>query len=86
MAKLDDKFTEEVIRLGNEIISNAESSGKIQSGLESLIALLKEHKLVWSGRMDPHAVGVHPENRSRLGVVGADAQLLGKQILQVGFS
>ena len=83
---LDNKFTHEIITDGNRIIADANKTGELTSGLERLLTLLKDAKLAWCARMDPAVVGVHQANRSSLGVVGADAQILGGEILQTGFS
>ena len=69
-----------------EIIRKASHSGERVAAWDDIQKLLLDNALAFRSHVPPEMVGVHPENRSRLGLSGIDAHHHGQQILPSGFS
>ena len=54
--------------------------------MDEIKRTLEAASIAWYGDCQPARAGVSPHNRSKLGVVGADSQYLGKDILDDGWS
>ena len=83
---LSSLYTEDVIQKVNDILSRAAASGERVSVWEELKVVLKGAKLAWTSQVAPDMVGVHPANRSTLGVGGSGAHHHGARIVQSGWS
>ena len=84
---LPDEITEEIRKKVQDIIDTATKTLERTTAWEAIQLLLVEHKLALMGAQLPcDQVGVHPENRSRFGVGGTEAQKHGKDVLTEGFS
>lgn len=70
----------------NELISKGQSTGARLAAWEEIQTVLLDKKLAWYAHASPDHVGVHPCNRSKLGVGGSEAHHHGARILQAGFS
>ena len=79
-------YTQDVIQKVNDVLSRAASSGERVSGWEELKVVLKGAKLAWISQVAPDMVGVHPGNRSSLGVGASEAHHHGARIVQSGWS
>lgn len=79
-------FTPEVVACVSQILAKAKQTGERVAAVEEVNNILISHKLAWQCRMAPEFVGVHPLNRSRLGVGGSESHHLGADILQSGWS
>lgn len=86
MAQLSPLFTPTVMEQVKALVSDANSTGARVSAWESIQKLLIDANLAWSTQVQPEFVGVHPMNRSRLGIGGMEAHHHGAQILRSGFS
>ena len=85
--KLPEIFTPEVVALVGGRIAIAKATGERTTAWEEIEDILVAHKMGRKNvRMPPEFVGVHPENRSRFGVGGSDAQVHLKELLVEGFS
>ena len=83
---LDPLYTQEIIMKVSEIIEEAEQTGARVSAWDKIMMLLLEHNLAWRLQVQPEFVGVHPSNRSKFGVGGAECQSHGLEVLTAGFS
>ena len=84
---LPDEITEEIRKKVQDIIDTATKTLERTTAWEAIQLLLVEHKLALMGAQLPcDQVGVHPENRSRFGVGGTEAQKHGKDVLTESFS
>ena len=84
--QFDDAFTPKIIKDVQQIITTCNKSGARTSGWEEFQNILLEKSLAWYATTPPEFCGVHPDNRSKLGVSGAEAHHHGQDILQEGFS
>ena len=83
---LDAVFSPALLEQVGKICDHAETTGARVAAWEEIQAIMLQHKIAWNAQVPPEFVGVHPSNRSGLGVSGADAHHHGGQILQAGFS
>ena len=83
---LDGKYTTEVVQKVNAILDKAGLTGEQVGAMENCKNILEAAGLVWRTQVSPDQVGVHPSNRSCVGVSGTEAHAHGQQILKVGFS
>ena len=79
-------YTPEVIKEGNELLAKYTTSGEYKSGLSVLRRQFQSWGLIWKQRIMADHVGVDEANREGMGVVAADAQTHGFDILSLGFS
>lgn len=84
--ELESIAIQEAIDKVNKIIQEAEASGAKIAAWDEIIKILVDVGLAWESQTAPEFVGVHPQNRSTLGVGGAESHDLGKKILKGGFS
>jgi hypothetical protein len=85
-AVLDAVFTKGLLQQVHQLCDDAEVTGARVAAWEAIQVIMLQHKIAWNAQVPPEFVGVHPLNRSGLGVSGADAHHHGGQILQAGFS
>ena len=85
-AVLDAVFTKGLLEQVHKLCDDAEATGARVAAWEAIQVIMLQHKIAWNAQVPPEFVGVHPLNRSGLGVSGADAHHHGGQILQAGFS
>jgi len=85
-AHLDDQIRADMVAQVQAMIDEAEKTGTRAAAWETIQQVLLDNKLAWRSQIPPEMVGVHPENRSRLGVGGSGAHFHGAQILSAGFS
>ena len=83
---LDAVFSPALLEQVGKICDHAETTGARVAAWEEIQAIMLQHKIGWNAQVPPEFVGVHPSNRSGLGVSGPDAHHHGGQILQAGFS
>ena len=84
---LPDEFTPEIYEKVKKLIDTAAQTLERATAWEAIQHALVEHKLALVAAQLPcDQVGVHPENRSRFGVAGTEAQKHGKDVLTEGFS
>ena len=84
---LPDEFTPEIYEKVKKLIDTAAQTLERTTAWEAIQHALVEHKLALVAAQLPcDHVGVHPENRSRFGVGGTEAQKHGKDVLTEGFS
>ena len=86
MAMKSDDFPQALVAQVQGILDTASKTGARVAAWDEVQGLLKQHKLAWSSQVAPEFVGIHPSNRSKLGVGGSEAHHHGAQILQAGFS
>ena len=79
-------FTDALVAKVRSIIDEANRSGARVAAWEAVQQCLLENKVAWYNQIPPELCGVHPGNRSKLGVGGSEAHHHGAQILQAGFS
>ena len=79
-------FTDDVVMKVKALLDEGSASGSRVAAWEQIQDALLKAGLGWTAQMPPDFVGVHPCNRSRLGVGGSEAHFHGAQILQAGFS
>jgi hypothetical protein len=79
-------FTAELKAEVQKVLDTTGASGARVSGWEKIQSLLTTAKVAWTAQVPPEFVGVHPMNRSQLGVGGSEAHHHGAQILQAGWS
>ena len=63
----------------------ASGEGRVEAW-DSVQKVLLDAKLAWHAVVPPDQVGIHPANRSSLGVGAHEAHKLGARILKAGFS
>ena len=68
------------------LIDKGEATGQQTGAWEAILAVLTTNKMVLKLQLPPEVVGVHPQNRSNLGVDCVAAQEHGDDILQAGYS
>ena len=85
-ALLEDVFTKQLVEMVQQVINRANLTGERVAAWDQLQQIFIDHKLAYKSQVPPEMVGVHPENRSRLGVGGSEAHQHGAQILKTGFS
>ena len=83
---LDPLFTPGLVKKVQEVLEEAEKTGARVAAWDTIQALLLDAKVSWRAQVPPEFVGVHPQNRSRLGVGGSEAHFHGAQVLQAGWS
>ena len=76
----------EVIVHVNALLKKGNDSGSVVSVWEEIQETLIANGIAWRAQIPPEFVGVHPENRSKLGVGGSEAHHHGWSILQAGWS
>ena len=81
-----DLFTLALVKAVDQLLSSAEVQGNLVSTWEEVVELFFKHHLAWKAHVQPDFVGVHPGNRSKFGVAGADSHVHGDKICQNGFS
>ena len=81
-----DLFSLEVIVHVNALLKKGNDSGSVVSVWEEIQETLIKNGLAWRAQIPPEFVGVHPENRSKLGVGGSESHHHGWSILQAGWS
>jgi len=79
-------YTHEIVSKVKSLLSEGSSKGTRVSAWEAIQAELVQAGLAWTAQVPPDFVGVHPSNRSHLGVGGSEAHWHGAQVLQAGFS
>ena len=79
-------YSADVVSKVQKLLDEGSASGARVAGWEEIQEVLAKAKLGWTTQMPPDLVGVHPCNRSYLGVGGSEAHFHGRQILQAGFS
>ena len=84
--ELDAMYTEDILTGVADLLKQANESGEKVSMLDAIKTKLEAACIGWYGHVQPDRAGVSPHNRSKLGVVGADSQFLGKEILDIGWS
>ena len=84
--QLDALYTADLVTNVQCIIDEALKSGTRVAAWDSIQEILKANRLAWPAQVAPDMVGVHPLNRSRMGIGHADAHTHGGQILKCGFS
>jgi len=82
----DAVFTPALIAKVQKCIDEADKTGARVSAWDTIQSILLEHKVAWRSQVQPEFVGIHPQNRSRLGVGGSEAHFHGQQVLTAGFS
>jgi len=82
----EDVFTKQLIEMVQQVINRANLTGERVAAWDQLQQIFIDRKLAYKSQVPPEMVGVHPENRSRLGVGGSEAHHHGAQILKTGFS
>ena len=85
-SSLNLSYTKEVVGAVQAMIDRGNASGARIEAWDGIIKLLLDKGLAWKGKLLPEHVGVHPQNRSGLGVGGSEAHHHGAQILKGGFS
>jgi hypothetical protein len=83
---LEDVFTKQVVEMVQQVIKRANLTGERVAAWDQIQQIFMDHKLAYKSQVPPEMVGVHPDNRSRLGVGGSEAHHHGAQILKTGFS
>ncbi|MDA8582877.1 hypothetical protein N9L68_01565 [bacterium] len=84
---MPDEITEEIWKKVQDLIETATKTLERTTAWEAIQQVLVEHMLALIAAQLPcDQVGVHPENRSRYGVGGTEAQKHGKDVLTEGFS
>ena len=78
-------FPPDMVQEVQKLIDDGESSGAIVSAWEDIQKILLCHKVAWQSQIPPDFVGVHPCNRSKLGVGGSEAHNHGHEVLKMGF-
>lgn len=84
--KYDEKLTPDLIERVQDIIISCNKSGERISGWETIQQMLLAASLAWHAQVPPEFCGVHPDNRSKLGVSGAEAHHHGFDIVKIGWS
>jgi len=79
-------YTVDVVTKVQALLDEGIASGERVAAWEEIQGVLVTAKLGWTAQMPPDFVGVHPCNRSYLGVGGSEAHFHGSQVLQAGFS
>ena len=82
----DSLFDDAIVKEVQNLIDRAASTGARVSAWDDIQAILLHQKLAWHVQIPPEFVGVHPSNRSKLGVGGSEARHHGARILRAGFS
>lgn len=75
-----------VVEQVQTLLDDAAVTGCKVAAWDQIQELLLAAAIAWKARYPPNFVGVHAENRSKHGVVAADAHKHGEQIVIVGFS
>ena len=83
---LDPLFTPEIVAKVKALLQQGLSSGEKIGVWEQVRDECLNAGVAWDVHVPPEQPGVHPGNRSSLGVSGHDAQHLGFKILSVGWS
>ena len=86
MASVDACFSPELVAKVRALIKTGTDTGERVSAWEAIQRELLDAKVAWRTQVAPDQVGVHPLNRSRLGVSGSESHHLGAQILKSGWS
>jgi hypothetical protein len=84
--KFSSIFTDNLVQEVQKVIDTANSTGARVAAWDNIQELLLQHKVAWVAQVPPDFCGVHPLNRSKLGVGGMESHTHGMQILQAGFS
>ena len=79
-------YAKALVEQVQSLLNDAEVTGCKVAAWDQVQELLLGAALAWRARYPPNFVGVHYENRSKHGVVAADAHKHGEQIVIVGFS
>ena len=79
-------FTASLVEQVQLLLHDAELTGCKVAAWDQIQELLLAAAVAWRARYPPNFCGVHCENRSKHGVVAADAHKHGEQIVTVGFS
>lgn len=80
-----DMFTEQVVNKVKTLLQQG-SSGSVVSIWEEIVDVLTGAGIAWRVNIPPEFIGVHPLNRSKLGVGGSESHHHGDKILQAGWS
>ena len=83
---LDSAYTPELVAKVQALIAQGNTTGARVQAWEDIQVVLLDHQLLWRGHYLPEHVGVHPQNRSSLGVGGSEAHHHGAQVLKAGWS
>ena len=83
---LDPRIAPAVVSEVQDLIDKGEATGQQTGAWEGILVILTKNNLVLILQLPPEVVGVHPQNRSSLGVDSAAAQEHGDDILQAGYS
>ena len=83
---LDSAYTPELVAKVEALIAQGNTTGARVQAWEDIQVVLLDHQLLWRGHYLPEHVGVHPQNRSSLGVGGSEAHHNGAQVLKAGWS
>ena len=84
--KTADIYTPQVVEHVSSVIEKANQTGCRVEAWDTIRQILVDAGIAWQAQVPPQHVGVHPENRSRLGVGGSEAHMHGHKIMQAGFS
>ncbi len=85
-SKFSSIFTDNLVQEIQKKIDSASSTGARVPAWDQIQELMLQHKVAWVAQVPPDFCGVHPMNRSKLGVEGLESHTHGMQILQSGFS
>jgi hypothetical protein len=85
-SKFSSIFTNDLVQEVQKKIDTADSTGARVAAWDQIQEVLLQHKAAWMAQVPPDFCGVHPMNRSKLGVGGLESHIHGMQILQAGFS
>ena len=84
--ELHPMYTDAILDEVDALLTTAAETGETNCILDEIKRTLEAASIAWYGDCPPERAGVSPHNRSKLGVVGADSQYLGKDILDDGWS
>ena len=73
-------YSADVVSKVQKLLDEGSASGARVAAWEEIQEVLVKAKLGWTTQMPPDFVGVHPCNRSYLGVGGSEAHFHGGQI------
>jgi hypothetical protein len=82
----DRLFTPKLVAEVGAVLGHAAATGEKAGALDKIRHALIAGDVAWYSWVRPDQAGVHPINRSSLGVIGSDAQELGAEILSDGWS
>ena len=81
-----DPFTPALIDRAQRVLDDAIKTGQWVKGWADAISIMQQHDVCWKQRVPPQFVGICPSNRGKSGVIAADAQKHGSDMLVVGYT